>query len=64
MEWLIFFLRVFSVTCAAVMAVQVILAAGLMEPRLLWGALAELAIAAVAGYFGWWHFGNEEWRKT
>jgi hypothetical protein len=45
------------------MCIRLVYLAATLQLSVIWPALVELVIAAVAGYFGWWHFGNEEWRK-
>jgi hypothetical protein len=64
MEWLIACLRVGSVIAAMALCFQVVCLAAMLQLGYAWPALVELFIATVAGYFGWWHFGNEEWRES
>lgn len=64
MEWLIAVLRVGSVIAAMALCFQMVWLAATLQLSGVCPALVEAVIAAVAGYLGWWHFGNEEWRKS
>lgn len=64
LEWLILLARVLSVAClvAFVTLLAVLTVAARWYP---WAALALQAIlwAGAFGWFGWWLYGNEEWRR-
>lgn len=63
LEWLIYRVRRLSVWLALVELVWLEAAAITGNWHTWLAAGLHGAVTALAGWFGWWHYGNAEWRK-
>lgn len=64
LEWLIVVARVGSVVYLGLAFTFLVAAALLVKPGLAFGAGVLMVAAAFTGWFGWWQFGNAEWRPA
>jgi hypothetical protein len=63
LEWLIFTARIASGAYLAMASAFLVGAALTTTPVLAYAAGVLLLAAGFTGWFGWWQFGNPEWRR-
>lgn len=62
LEWAIFLARIYTLTGGAGEVVMLMVAAISGDPGVWLAAGIHLLVVLATGWFGWWQYGNPEWR--